>query len=214
MNKEHFLTELKINLKALPPQQVAYILQIYTEKFDQYLAEGLSEVMVSKELGNPQEIANEILTEFGVQKPTTESNSDEWQEFTTDNDHTNHGPYYQSYDRDYQVPKEKPSFFIRFCQIVGLLALNFLFMFWMIGAAVMMIGAFWLVVGALMLAPIVGVFLFTTSFGTFALFQLFVSIALGGVGLVGLAIMVPITRYSFRFIKYYIRWNLNVLRGK
>lgn len=217
MNKEHFLTELKIHLKALPKQQLAYILQLYGEKFDKQLADGQQEAAISKCLGNPRDIAEEILEEFGISADEASTPHDEWQEFTQqaapEQRHTPYG-YYQNYDAAYDRGPKKQSFFVRFCQVAGVILFNFLFMIWIIIAGLAVLFGLWIATIALVLTPAAGIFsLFATS-GAFALSALFITLFTGGLGFIGLAIMVPITTYSFRFIKYYTKWNINTLRGR
>lgn len=217
MNKEHFLTELKIHLKALPKQQLAYILQLYGEKFDKQLAEGQSEAAISKCLGNPREIAEEILEEFGISADEASTPHDEWQEFTqnTNRDQPN-APYgyYQNYDATYERGPKKQSFFVRFCQVAGVLLFNFLFMIWMIIGGLALLFGLWIATIAFLLTPAIGVFSFFATSGAFAMTALFITLFTCGLGFIGLAIMVPITTYSFRFIKYYTKWNINTLRGR
>lgn len=217
MNKEHFLTELKIHLKALPKDQLAYILQLYGEKFDKQLAEGQQEAAISKCLGNPREIAEEILAEFGISADEASTPHDEWQEFTQTTDRQqNDQPYgyYQNYESVYEQKQKKQSFFVRFCQVAGVLMFNFLFMIWMLVAGLAVLFAFWAVTAVLLLTPIVGIFALVTTSGAFGLTALFITLFACGLGFIGLAIMLPITTYSFRFVKYYTKWNINTLRGR
>lgn len=214
MNKEHFLTELKIHLKALPKKQLAYILQLYGEKFDKQLSQGQSEADISKCLGNPREIAAEILQEFDISADEVTATHDEWQEFTQPNNAKQPYGYYQNYDSAYEQAPKKSSFFIRFCQVAGVLLFNFLFMIWMIFAGLSVLFAFWLVVLILVLMPIIGIITFFMTSGAVAFSLLFLTLFCCGLGFIGLAIMVPITTYSFRFIKYYTKWNINTLRGR
>ena len=206
MNKEHFLTELKIHLKALPPQQLAYILKMYNDKFDKHLADGTCEVVISQELGNPRELATQILEEFGIDHADEKQPYDEWQEFTSPRHET---PYHSYYER----PKPT-SFFVRFCQVTGVLLFNFLFMIWILLSAFLVLFSGWLVAVIFLLLPIAGIIAFITTSGAFGLFQLFFSILFCGVGLIGLAILIPLTKYSLRFNKLYVEWTFNTLRGR
>ena len=67
MNKEHFIIELKIYLKALNPKDQAIILAKYKALFDARVAEGETEEQVAKSLGKPRVIAEEILKEQGIE---------------------------------------------------------------------------------------------------------------------------------------------------
>ena len=210
MNQEHFLTELKIHLKHLPPRQRDYILQIYLEKFNSLIASGLNEAEASQTIGDPKEIAHAILNEMGIQpEPATPTHND-WQEITPPATETSTHPYYQ----DYPEPRKRPSFFIRFCQVLGILALNFLLMIWVIVSAVMLLFSFWLTVILLLIAPLIGLVVVLTASGAYAFFQLYAAIAFGGLGLIGLALLLPLSRYSFRLIKTYTKWSFSVLGGR
>ncbi|WEG73252.1 DUF1700 domain-containing protein [Vagococcus intermedius] len=210
MNKEHFLTELKIHLKGLPPKKITYILNMYNEKFDKLIGEGQTEQYISKSLGQPDQIASTILKEFGIAPKNVATPHDDWQEFT---DKQNYHPYSESSECNNHRPKPA-SFFIRFCQIVGVLAFNFLFMIWMIFAGLCCLFAAWAVVLVLAICPIAGVIAFFLTIGSVAFFQLFFGTALGGLGLIGIAIMLPLTKYSFRFLRYYWQWTMKTLRGE
>lgn len=212
MNQEHFLTELKIQLKPLQPQQVAYILETYRKTFTERIAAGEIDVAISKDLGSPQAIAADILKEFNIQPRGNTDSHDEWQEFTEPSKEGQE--HFNYYNGPYQNRTEKPSFFIRFCQIVGILAVNFFFMIWIIFSGLMLLMSFWLVTVILIASPILGLIVLASGSGAFVLFQLSVSLILGGLGLISLAIMLPISRYTFRFLKSYTRWTVNILRGK
>ena len=214
MNQEHFLTELKIHLKPLPPQQIAYILQNYRSQFAEGLAAGKCEAVISQELGSPKEIAAHILAEIGIKTEPAREKNDDWQEFSQGQGYSQSQGFYHQYDSEGYTPLAKPSFFIRFCQVMGILALNAFFMIWFLLSIVLLVGAFWLVDLVLLFAPVFGLIAFSTSVGSFALFQLFISIFLAGLGILGLAIMLPLTRSIFRFLKYYCRWTFNTLTGR
>lgn len=210
MNKEHFLTELKIHLKGLPPKKISYILAMYNDKFDKLIRDGQTEPQISKSLGQPSKIATAILKEFGVTPKNITPPHDEWQEFT---EKQTYHPYAE--ESQLNTTRVKPaSFFIRFCQIVGVLAFNLLFMLWMIFAGLCCLFGAWAVALVLAICPIAGIIAFFLSIGSVAFFQLFFGLALGGLGLIGIAIMLPLTKYSFRFLRYYWRWTMKTLRGE
>ncbi|MDF0480645.1 DUF1700 domain-containing protein [Vagococcus sp. PNs007] len=211
MNKEHFLTELKIKLRPLPKKEQAYFLHLYNDKFNQLLDEGLEEVYVSKQLGHPQHIAEEILKEYGI-KPTDYSSekSSDWQEFSSSDAYDDH-PYYQSFSEQQKKPA---SFFIRFCQVAGVLLFNGLFMIWMIFGALALLFGIWLTVLILTLSPLIGIVAFFLNSGAMAMFQIFASIALSGIGVIGLALLIPITKAVTQLLKHYTTWNLRLLRGE
>lgn len=80
MNKEHFIIELKIYLKALNPKDQAIILAKYKALFDARVAEGETEEQVAKSLGKPRIIAEEILKEQGIELTERKIENNGWQE--------------------------------------------------------------------------------------------------------------------------------------
>ncbi|UYY07749.1 DUF1700 domain-containing protein [Enterococcus faecalis] len=80
MNKEHFIIELKIYLKALNPKDQAIILAKYKALFDARVAEGETEEQVAKSLGKPRVIAEEILKEQGIELTERKIENNGWQE--------------------------------------------------------------------------------------------------------------------------------------
>jgi uncharacterized membrane protein len=216
MNKEHFLIELKIYLKPLTAQQQAFILNKYETIFDERLSEGETEEEIAKDLGKPRTIAEEILQEFDIQVPEKRLERDGWQEiqpaasYDYYEEPTEH-PYddtYQSYERP------KHSAFGRFCQVTGVILLNFLLMFWCIFSAVMLLLSFWLIALLFLFSPILGGISIFSGFNDAATFEMFVSIFLCGAGIIGLLILAPLTRFLGRGLKRYFLWNIRVLRGE
>ncbi|ALS02850.1 hypothetical protein ATZ33_16140 [Enterococcus silesiacus] len=217
MNKEHFLIELKIYLKPLNSQQQALILNKYETIFEERLAEGDTEEQIAKSLGKPRGIAEEILQEFDISVPEKRIERDGWQEIqpVVNNDYyyeeeLEH-PYEDPY-RSYERPHHNG--FTRFCQIAGVLSFNFLFMFWIIFAFIMVFFAFWLVGVVFLFSPILGGISVFTGFNDGAMFQLFASIFLSGAGIVGLLILTPLTKFFGKCLQRYLQWNVRVLRGE
>lgn len=208
MNKEHFLIELRLNLKQLPFNKQQEICQTYADLFDDYLATGLSEFEISKELGHPKTIAIEILKSQNLYFEETVPNDHGWQEFS-DADHFEH-----PYEHEYEFSPVSQSPFSRISQIIGLFFLNTLFMFWMILSLLMLLFAAWLVAISFIVSPLLAlVGIFMTAANTYGFFQFSSSIVLCGIGLVGFLLLKPITSGSFKLLKGYINWNFTILRG-
>lgn len=204
MNKEHFLTLLKIHLKHLTPPQREVILNDYEAQFDELLETGESESHVSQKLGNPVTIAEEILKEWGISPDNQTGEADDWQEIPTD-EATSYAEFVGT--------KPTPSFFIRFCHVAAIILFNMLFMIWIIFTALAVLVAGWLAVIACLFAPILGLIALVLTAGSTGLLQLFISLALCGLGFIGLSLAIPITTYVIRFIYKYIVWTFNILRG-
>lgn len=209
MNKEHFLIELKIYLKALTNQQQAFILNKYETIFEERLVAGETEEQIAKSLDKPRNIAEDILQEFDITIPEKKLERDGWQEIhpIVNNDlhseyncQSNEQPHYSS--------------FTRFCQIAGILSLNFLLMFWFIFTVIIMVFASWLVAIILVFSPILGGILVVSGPNDAMMFQLFVSIFLAGAGIIGLLILTPLTKFLGTALRGYLQWNIQVLRGE
>lgn len=217
MNKEHFLIELKIYLKPLSYQKQALILDKYETIFEERLANGETEEAIAKALGKPKVIAEEILQEFDIEVAEKQLGRDGWIEFYPEKDNQ----YEQSefteqhpYDDQYQVyerPRHSP--FVRFCQVAGILFLNFFMMIWIfLGILMGFLGA-WITGIAFLLSPIIGGYAVISGYNDGSMFQLFFSIFLFGVAIIGLLILRPLTIWFLKILKHYFVWTISVLRG-
>lgn len=216
MNKEHFLIELKIYLKPLTNQQQTLVLNKYETIFEERSVAGESEEQIAKSLGKPRGIAEEILQEFDISVPEKRIERDGWQEIqpVVSHDYSYEElehPYDDTY-RSYERPHHNG--FIRFCQIAGVLSFNFFFMFWMIFTAIMLFFACWLVAVTFLFSPILAGISAFAGFNDGMMFQLFASIFLSGAGLVGLLILMPLTKFFGKCLRRYLQWNIRVLRGE
>ncbi|MBO0471283.1 DUF1700 domain-containing protein [Enterococcus sp. DIV0242_7C1] len=215
MNKEHFLIELKIYLKPLTAQQQAFILEKYDNIFDERLANGEMEEEIAKDLGKPRTIAEEILEEFDITVPEKRLERDGWQEIPPATSYeyyeeTAEHPYDQAY-QSYERPKHNG--FVRFCQISGVILLNFLLMFWFIFSFAMLLFSGWFAAILFLFSPILGGISIFTGLNDASMFEMFVSVFLCGAGIIGLLILAPLTRFFGKVLKRYMLWNIRVLRG-
>ncbi|MGG5343064.1 DUF1700 domain-containing protein [Enterococcus sp. AZ192] len=215
MNKEHFLIELKIYLKPLTAQQQAFILEKYDNIFDERLANGEMEEEIAKDLGKPRTIAEEILEEFDITVPEKRLERDGWQEIPPATSYeyyeeTAEHPYDQAY-QSYERPKHNG--FVRFCQISGVILLNFLLMFWFIFSFAMLLFSGWFAAILFLFSPILGGISIFIGLNDASLFEMFVSVFLCGAGIIGLLILAPLTRFFGKVLKRYMLWNIRVLRG-
>lgn len=217
MNKEHFLIELKIYLKPLNSQQQAFILNKYETIFQERLADGETEEEIAKSLGKPRGIAEEILEEFDISVPEKKLERDGWQEIqpvVNDDYYYEDVPEHPYDDTYHSYERPRHGHFVRFCQVAGVLSFNFLFMFWMIFAFIMVFFACWLVAIVFLFSPILGGISIFAGFNDATMFELFLSIFLSGAGIIGLLILTPLTKFSGKCLKRYLQWNIRVLRGE
>ena len=222
MNKDHFLIELKIYLKSLSTKQQMTILNKYEELFNERLATGETEEQIAKELGKPKIIAEEILKEFNIDVPEKKMIHDGWEEISPQkkaSEEFEYGAYYHSENEDdpysnsqYKQPVPY-SPFVRFCQVAGILSLNFLLMIWLIFAGIMVIFSFWIATFVFLLSPIIGIYSMLINMGAYGFLQLFAGILFFGVGIIAVLVLTPLTKWFIKGLKYYFKWNLFVLRG-
>ncbi len=72
MNRKEYLDRLRICLQGLPMDEIQDILSDYEEHFDIGVSKGKSEEEISKELGDPKEVANNYGTTY---KPNYNTNN-------------------------------------------------------------------------------------------------------------------------------------------
>ncbi|HCT95449.1 DUF1700 domain-containing protein [Vagococcus sp.] len=213
MNEQHFLTELKIYLRPLQPRQIEAILMHYHQIFQEKKQEGLSEPEISASLAAPKDIAKKILNELGfhnVNISKKRHQESDWQELTDDDIRLRNQYDYEQY---FTAPPKRTSFTIKLLKWLGLLAFNLFFFVWILVGIFFMIGSFWLLVSLLLASPFVTIILPLWESYSFVWLQLFVSLVLFGIGLIGAVIMRYITSYFFKFVRHYIRAIKSMLKG-
>lgn len=205
MNIEHFLTELKIQLRALTPTQVSTILTHYRKQYDLGKEKGLTEHEILKELGQPSTIASDILQRLNIPSTSDINNNQGWQELNNKNQVIS--DYHDHYD------EKKPSMFSRFLQIAGVLFINLFFMIWILFAIAMVLFAGWITSLSFIASPFIILAALVTPFVGYPSFSIFATVLLFGIGILGLTISKTLTVYFAKFIKYYAKMNFGVLKG-
>ncbi|AQP53948.1 hypothetical protein CBF34_05035 [Vagococcus penaei] len=206
MNKEHFIIELKLHLRPLSQSDRDKIINYYLDYFAKEQANGLSEYEISRTLPHPKEIAYGILEDYDIPVNTTEPAQNDWVEFFVESKPSEEVPEY--------LYTEPESPFVRLFQILGIIALNTFFMIWLILVFVCLLVAGWLTAIVLIASPGLTVYNLTHFISTFNLFQFSVSLALCGVGLIGFLLLRPLTAGGYKLLKAYIKWNLQIIRGR
>lgn len=227
MNEEHFLTELAIYLKPLPIEKKEEILATYRQLFQEGVADGVAEEVVAKNLGKPKDLAAEILKEFHITLQDKKIYQSDWQEFKPrlreyegprfdEKDYTNPENRDIPYEEDYPpYPGPAASTQEHGALVKVLLVLfNLFIMIWLIVSVFFALVAAWLTVAFLLASPLISLFFFFSLPLSTGLFQLGLSVVLFGLGLVGIAIGRPITRFFTRLNRAYWRFNHGVFHGK
>lgn len=219
MNKEHFLIELKIYLKPLSSQHQTAVLEKYDSLFEERTAAGEAEEQIAKSLGKPRAIAEEILQEFGIEVPEKKLTRDGWQEIPSSEEYDEYNEFEKFVsEHPYRdelfdtPPPEKTG--MRLFKSCALLAFDFLFMIWMFVAFASVVFACWVAAVVMVLSPILGAYSLIVGFNDAGLFQLFFTIFIFGIGIIGSVILLPLTKLFFRSLKNYIKWHGKVFRGR
>lgn len=209
MNKEHFMIELKLSLRDLSETERQAVMEDYAEHFETGLLEGKSEEQIAKELGQPRQLAKDILASYGVEPKikSPEFSQGDWVPFENEK-------------MDYPEFDTKPrrrntnSPLMTVCKFICLGFFNLVFLLGPAIAFVTCILTGWILGGTFMLLPLVGIYSIVTAFSVISLFQLSVSILLAGVGLLLIVIaMYPLTILTYKVINKYVRWNIRTIFG-
>ena len=148
------------------------------------------------------------MTRDGWQEiPSAQEYEDEYQEFE---DYVSEHPYKD--ELFYTKPPEKAGW--RLLKSCALLAFDFLFMIWMFIAFAAVVFSGWIAAIAMALSPILGTYSLIVAFNDAGLFQLFFSIFIAGIGIIGILILLPVTRVFFSSLSGYIKWHGKVFRGR
>lgn len=202
MNEEHFLTELKIYLRALSTNQLNKILQTYQQIFSEQKTLGMNEEEISKMLGKPREIAQQILSEFDLSIEDYQPASHSWQEFQ---------PYTQS-EVDFQHATFQEARTSKWLKRIGLIAFNLFIMLWLwLTAALSLLVGWGLTVICFVLFG-AGILSISHNPDIVGLFPFSIGLVFLGLALIGLLLMPVLTLYFFRFTRDYIHWHLKYFR--
>lgn len=211
MNKEHFLIELKIYLRPLSDEKQLSFLNKYEKIFDEQIAQGKSEELIAKELGKPVEIAEQILEEFDVPVFQKNLNKTGWHETQADFTAENYQNF-SEYKTTYQ-PTHSSGIGHLF-KIIALLFFNLCFGIWMIFTFFILLISGWIVAISFIFSPVMVAFQFFLTYYSAAMFQLFASVCLFGLGVIGILILIPCSKLFFKGLKQYFLWTIRVLKGE
>lgn len=211
MNKEHFLISLKLSLRGVPSQILADTLAYYEATFAKEIEAGKSEELISKELGNPKDIAKGIFIAHNI-RPAVQApqfSKGDWEEFEAPRREERYtGPQY-----DDEVPRRSSSPIRGLFVAIALGFFNLIFVL----APILVIGALmfagWIVSVSFILSPIIGIVIAVGALSSYAMFQFFSSLILCGLGLLLLLLIIPATKFFFKAFSVYIKWNIRAIRG-
>ncbi|EIA6623237.1 DUF1700 domain-containing protein [Listeria monocytogenes] len=192
MNKQDFLNELNQRLELLDPKERRELLSDYQEHFRNGIEAGKSEEQIVFDLGSPEEIAADIISERGIREEPAEMD------------------YYYYVPRKNQNENRSVSkqiligvglFFLDICLIIPIMV-----SLWSL------VISLWATVGAFLLSPVIlGVGII---FGAdFEFYQMFVSIGLVGLGLMLLFAANALTQLTSKATVAIIAWHKYAIKG-
>ncbi len=187
MNRKEYLDRLRICLQGLPMDEIEDILSDYKEHFEIGISKGKSEEEISKELGDPREVANNYRTTY---KPNYNRNS---YNTSTSNDNT----------RKLLITLLLIFFniiivFAPFMTVVALLIASYAI------AISFIVGGFGILLGfpITIFAPIPSIHILTSiSFG----------IGLLALGALGIILSIYVTKGFYKLVVKYIQWNVEII---
>lgn len=192
MNKKEYLFQLRRYLQGFPTDEVNDILSDYEEHFSIGVSKGKTEEEISKELGNPSDIAKTYKTTYGKNPHRFE----------------NTGDYTNSNDTTRKILIGFLLFFFNLIIVLGpfIVVVALLFALYVISIA-FIFGGFVAFFGSplVVLTPIPAPHFLTS-----------LSIGLGMVALGGLALILAIylSKLFIEFTIKYIKWNLKLINGQ
>ncbi|MBC2328770.1 DUF1700 domain-containing protein [Listeria swaminathanii] len=191
MNKQDFLNELNQRLELLDPKERRELLSDYQEHFRNGIEAGKSEEQIVFDLGTPEEIAADILSERNIREEHVEA---EYYYVPRKNQNEN-----RSVSK--QILIGVGLFFLDICLIIPIMV-----SLWSL------VISLWATVGSFLLSPVLlGVMLL---FGAdFEFYQMFVSIGLVGLGLMLLFVASALTKVTTKATMAIIHWHKYAVKG-
>ncbi len=181
MTKDQFLKQLDSALHKLSRSERQDILHDYEEHFEVGLEEGKTEEQIAASLGSPNQIANELLTSYHLEKTETGAGAG--------------------------------NIIRAVWAAIGLVFFNLVIVLGpFIGLAGVIIGA-WAAAAGFVLSPLLVLANAFINFGTFQLYDLFVSLALCGLGLFIMIGMFFATKALTKGLVRYLKFNVSLVKG-
>lgn len=193
MNRQQFMQAMEIHLRSMDPFERAELLADYDQHFELGLREGRLEEEIARELGQPEEIAKEVLGDrYDIHTPGSDA-------------------FYAPTYREMRSPRNSTRATRNFFTAIGLLFLNLI-----LGIPLgLTLWSVWLTLASLsllVLAPVAAVVDFV-FLGQLDKPEIFVAIGAFGVGI----LFAIASKYVFRAFKnttlQYIQWNKNMMKG-
>lgn len=186
MNRKDYINKLSMYLQGLPSSEIQDILSDYEEHFDIGISKGKTEEEISKELGDPREVAEGYRTSYrNIQRDNV--------------------------DRDYSPYDNSRKILI----ILMLIAFNLIIVLGPYIALVGILLSFYGIAIGLMFVGVVILFGLPFSFfipipAPHPLTSISFGIGLGGLGLLIIILSVYLTKLLYQLTVKYIKWNIEL----
>lgn len=187
MNRKEYLDRLRICLQGLPMDEIEDILSDYEEHFDIGVSKGKSEEEISKELGDPREVANNYRTTY---KPNYNRNS---YNTSTSNDNTR-----------------------KLLITLLLIAFNLIVVFapfmTLVGLLIGLYGvSFSLVIGGIVILFGFPITIFTPIPTPHILTSISFGIGLLALGALAIILSIYLTKEFYKLVVKYVQWNVEII---
>lgn len=198
MRKAEFMHILQRNVLLLPVEERNELLADYEAHFEFGKQNGKSEEEIARELGNPIELANEILADRKLEFP-------DFQPFEKNLGYTERQDFPEKVHASRSAVK---TVFI----FIGLFFLNIIFLPLSIAAFALTFAI--TVIPIICLASPLALFADYLINHNFYLYKVFVCVAAVGIGILLSLVIKPMWQGVIRVFIKYLRWNSRVLKGR
>lgn len=189
MNRKEFIDKLRINLQGMPAAELQDILSDYEEHFDIGLSKGKTEEEISKELGDPRDIADGYKSSFK----------------SSYNDNSNTASYNPSNDG---VRKALIIALLVGFNLIVILGPYMALIGILLGIYGVSIGLIFGGIGLLLGIPL-SFFNFIPNLHIIT--TLSFSVGLGALGVLGIILAVILTKFIYQITVKYINWNIELV---
>ncbi|MDR7857783.1 HAAS signaling domain-containing protein [Tissierella sp.] len=205
MNRSEYIELLKISLQGLPIYDIMDILSDYEEHFDIGISKGKSEEEISKELGDPREVADSYKANYNSSYNENSNNSNS----SSSNNNSNSNSYSNSNHND-NTRKLLISLFLLFFNLIVVLGpflgIVGLFIGLYGGSISIIIGGFVAFFGS----PLV---LFTPIPSPHVLTSIAFGVGLIALGTLGIILAIYLTKCFYKLAVKYVQWNIKLINN-
>lgn len=203
MDRKEYLRQLKLYLQGFPQDEIEDILFDYEEHFDIGITKGKSEEEISKELGDPRDIARKFKSSSNFK-----NHKDENQNYDSYDNDNNYDKSSSSNDTSRKILLTILLLFFNLVIVLGpfLGIVGLLFGGYVIGAS-FIISSFFILFGG----PIS---FFMTASSPHILTSLSFSIGFMALGILEILLFIYLSKLFIKYSAIYLGWNIRLINGE